>query len=71
MSSEPCSLFVSAPDGLKLHARCYGARSAPALPVVCLPGLARTAADFEALAEALSSDESRPRRSHSRPWLAI
>lgn len=53
-SSAPTSTFISAPDGLKLHARCYGRRSAPALPVVCLPGLARTAADFEALAVALA-----------------
>ncbi len=60
--SEPTSVFISAPDGLRLHARSYGRRSAPALPVVCLPGLARTAADFEALAEALASDTSRPRR---------
>jgi pimeloyl-ACP methyl ester carboxylesterase len=59
---DTTSTFISAPDGLRLHARCYGARSAPTLPVVCLPGLARTAADFDALAEALSSDESRPRR---------
>ena len=59
---DTTSTFISAPDGLRLHARCYGARSAPALPVVCLPGLARTAADFEALAEALSSDARRPRR---------
>ena len=59
---DTTSTFISAPDGLRLHARCYGARSAPELPVVCLPGLARTAADFDALAEALSSDESRPRR---------
>ena len=47
---------------LRLHARCYGRRSAPALPVVCLPGLARTAADFDALGEALAGDASRPRR---------
>ncbi len=60
--SEPTSVFISAPDGLRLHARSYGRRSAPALPVVCLPGLARTAADFEALAEALASGTSRPRR---------
>jgi pimeloyl-ACP methyl ester carboxylesterase len=32
------------------------------LPVVCLPGLARTAADFDALADALAGDGARPRR---------
>ena len=47
---------------MKLHAREYGSRIASALPVVCLPGLARTAADFETLAEALAGDERRPRR---------
>src|SRR5450631_1179128 len=61
-TTPPTSAFISAPDGLRLHARCYGARSAPTLPVVCLPGLARTAADFEALGQALASDESLPRR---------
>jgi len=61
-SSDPTSIFVSAPDGLRLHVRDYGQASQPALPVVCLPGLARTAADFEALAGALSQDEARPRR---------
>ena len=40
----------------------WRARSAPALPVVCLPGLARTAADFDALAAALASDAAQPRR---------
>jgi pimeloyl-ACP methyl ester carboxylesterase len=38
---------------LRLHARRYGQRSSTATPVVCLPGLARTAADFEELATAL------------------
>ena len=56
------SIFVSAHDGLKLHARCYGRRSAAALPVVCLPGLARTAADFEVLGQALANDRRLPRR---------
>jgi pimeloyl-ACP methyl ester carboxylesterase len=51
---DASSVFISAPDGLRLHVRCYGRRTWPALPVVCLPGLARTAADFEALAGALS-----------------
>jgi len=61
-TSTSTSTFISAPDGLRLHACCYGTGSAPALPVVCLPGLARTAADFDALGQALASDESRPRR---------
>jgi pimeloyl-ACP methyl ester carboxylesterase len=56
------STFVSAPDGLRLHARCYGRRIYNTLPVVCLPGLARTAADFEVLAEILANDPERPRR---------
>src|SRR5829696_6653210 len=55
-------LFVSATDGLKLYARDYGPRVGTALPVVCLPGLARNSADFHDLALALSRDERRPRR---------
>ena len=47
------SRFISAPDGLKLHLRDWGTPGR-ALPVVCLPGLARTAADFDALATRLS-----------------
>ena len=39
------SLFVTAQDGLRLHVREYGTRSAPGMPVVCLPGLARSAAE--------------------------
>ena len=39
--------------------RCYGPRLAPSLPVVCLPGLTRTTADFDDLADALAAD---PRR---------
>ena len=58
----PSSVFLSAPDGLRLHARCYGRPSSPALPVVCLPGLARTAADFESIATALTGGTGRPRR---------
>jgi pimeloyl-ACP methyl ester carboxylesterase len=56
------SKFVSAPDGLMLHVREYGPRNSPLLPVVCLPGLSRTGADFEVLAAALSSDANKPRR---------
>ena len=55
------SAFISVPDGLRLHAQCYGQRSSTATPVVCLPGLARTAADFEALASQ-THDSLPPRR---------
>jgi pimeloyl-ACP methyl ester carboxylesterase len=55
------SVFVTAPDGLTLHVRRYGSRVASALPVVCLPGLARTAADFHPLADALAADPAKPR----------
>jgi pimeloyl-ACP methyl ester carboxylesterase len=54
------SLFVTAQDGLRLHVRTYGARASRVLPVVCLPGLTRTAADFDTLAVALSNDRERP-----------
>jgi pimeloyl-ACP methyl ester carboxylesterase len=56
------SFFVTARDGLKLHARDYGPLASQAIPVVCLPGFARTAADSHELALALSGDEARPRR---------
>ena len=55
-------LFVTADDGLRLHIREYGSKSDPGLPVVCLPGLTRTAADFEALAPTLASGGELKRR---------
>jgi pimeloyl-ACP methyl ester carboxylesterase len=58
--------FITAQDGLRLHVRIYGSRLSTALPVVCLPGLARTGEDFQALATALARDEERP-----RPVIAI
>jgi pimeloyl-ACP methyl ester carboxylesterase len=57
MQNGVSSSFTTASDGLRLHARCYGSRTASAAPVVCLPGLARTTADFEALASALSHEK--------------
>jgi pimeloyl-ACP methyl ester carboxylesterase len=56
------SRFISASDGLQLHYRDYGPVAATALPVICLPGFARTAADFHEVALALSQDEAKPRR---------
>jgi pimeloyl-ACP methyl ester carboxylesterase len=50
------SRFTTAQDGLRLHALEYGDRHSPLLPVVCLPGLSRTAEDFTTLANALAND---------------
>jgi len=55
------SLFITAQDGLKIHVREYGARTAPGLPVVCLPGLVRTVADFDVLAPTLAAGRTRRR----------
>ncbi|MGE0062824.1 MAG: alpha/beta fold hydrolase [Xanthobacteraceae bacterium] len=60
--SGPVSHLISAPDGLRLHARVYGGGADRATPVVCLPGLTRNGSDFEALATALASDATQPRR---------
>jgi pimeloyl-ACP methyl ester carboxylesterase len=49
------SRFVSAADGLTLHVRDYGSAVDDGLPVVCLPGLTRTSADFGLLAGALTA----------------
>ena len=66
VASFATSMFVTAQDGLKLHVRSHAPRQGPqtagVLPVVCLPGLARTVADFETLATALASDPAAPRR---------
>ncbi len=52
---------MTAQDGLTLHVRRYGSRHTSARSVVCLPGLARTAADFHPLATALAADPDNPR----------
>ena len=59
MSNGATSQFVTAPDGLKLHVRVYGARGGSDHAVVCLPGLARTTADFDRACVALSADAAR------------
>ena len=60
-TEEFSSVFVAAPDGLRLHVRRYGSPAPLARPVVCLPGLARTGADFHGLAAALAADPVAPR----------
>jgi pimeloyl-ACP methyl ester carboxylesterase len=61
--TEGCrSQFITSDDGLRLHVNVFGSRRQASVPVVCLPGLARTGADFDALAMALSRDLEPPRR---------
>ena len=55
------SIFVRAPDGLRLHVCEHGAETSFGTPVVCLPGLTRTTADFDDLARVLAAGEP-PRR---------
>ncbi len=54
--------FVTAQDGLKLHLRVHGAQGGATLPVLCLPGLTRTGADFDTVAAALAADPEHPRQ---------
>lgn len=51
------SIWTSASDGLKLHAREYGPPVGGLTPVVCLPGLTHNAAAFHELAQVLSSGQ--------------
>lgn len=55
------SRFVTAPDGLRLHARDWPVAGG-ATPVLCLTGLARTSADFAPLAAALAEGRHGPPR---------
>lgn len=52
--ADPSSRFATSADGLRLHYRDVGRGAAGALPVVCLPGLTRTTADFDVLAAHLA-----------------
>ena len=61
LSQGFASVFVTAQDGLTLNVRRYGFGHACAHSIVCLPGLARTAADFHPLATALAADPAKPR----------
>jgi pimeloyl-ACP methyl ester carboxylesterase len=60
---EPISsYYFTTPDGLKLHTLAAGPANSPWLPVVCLPGIARTSEDFREVIEVLAFDPMRPRR---------
>ncbi|CEG07764.1 acyl-CoA esterase [Afipia felis] len=55
-------ISATSTDGLRLHARAIGPADASALPVLGLPGLTRTAEDFDIVALALAGDPQTPRR---------
>lgn len=59
MSDLSLSRFVTTVDGINIHVRDHPGRNAGTLPVVCLPGLARTTADFDTLADALAVEGHR------------
>ncbi|HLL27353.1 MAG TPA: alpha/beta hydrolase [Xanthobacteraceae bacterium] len=54
-------LWFTAPDGLKLHALAARPKDAKALPVICLPGISRTAEDFRELLQAFATNAENPR----------
>ncbi|MDX7950756.1 alpha/beta hydrolase [Lichenihabitans sp. Uapishka_5] len=59
MGTDPVSHFIQVRDGLRLHARLHGEPDDRRLPVVCLPGLSRTAEDFDRLARHLAAEGRR------------
>jgi pimeloyl-ACP methyl ester carboxylesterase len=62
MSDQFRDVFCQSADGLKLHAKTIGPQAGTTLPVLCLPGLTRTADDFDVIARALANDPAAPRR---------
>lgn len=56
---EARSVYLPAPDGLRLHLLEWGLPASPGLPVLCLPGLARTADDFRVLGAVLTAHGKR------------
>lgn len=53
-------IWFGATDGLKLHALATAADDNGRLPVVCLPGISRTAEDFRTLLLAFAEKHTRP-----------
>jgi pimeloyl-ACP methyl ester carboxylesterase len=71
MSERGRSIFVNAPDGLRLHVREYGTANASAVTAVCLPGLTRTVADFDVLAPALACGAPQTQQRVARRVIAL
>ena len=54
-NSAPQSCFLTVPDGLRLHYLDYPSPSPQRLPLICLPGLARSAEDFSRVASEINA----------------
>ncbi len=54
--------FITALDGLRLHAQDHAPRYGTATPIVCLPGLTRNARDFDELALFFATHPTQARR---------
>lgn len=66
MSAKIEDVWFLSGDGLKLHALSAGSSAGNRLPVICLPGISRTAEDFRTLLKAFAKDDK-----HSRQALAL
>ncbi|MGE0231874.1 MAG: alpha/beta fold hydrolase [Flavobacteriaceae bacterium] len=58
-------LKITVNDGLQINVQAYLPQNGGGTPVVCLPGLSRTARDFHPLAVHLSTHRQRPRAVYS------
>jgi pimeloyl-ACP methyl ester carboxylesterase len=58
---EEEDIFFRSHDDLLLHVRLYGSLDLPGRPLLCLPGLTRTARDFHSLAVSLAMHPTHPR----------
>lgn len=66
MSAKIEDVWFTTGDGLKLHALSTGSSADNRLPVICLPGISRTAEDFRSLLKAFAEDSK-----HSRQAFAL
>lgn len=66
MSAKIEDIWFTSGDGLKLHALSAGSSADNRFPVICLPGISRTAEDFRSLLKAFAENDK-----HSRQAFAL
>ncbi len=62
MQTKIEDFWFTTEDGLKLHALYAGSHEGSRLPVICLPGISRTAEDFRTLIVSFAGNSKHPRR---------